>query len=250
VPFDASEMYSAGSAEFDIVRRREKYGDCGYSPCAEFLLVYPVLKNDVHQESINKKITKTLIDEYVFEEQKTFKNFEEIEQDFFKKYIAEEAKAKGEKPIWGSHHEIEIICNAYYILTLEVFSTAYEGGGKSPFNSIIYLSFDLQTGKPLILKDIFISGYEKELTKIGEQIFKANYGFSNIDDLRKEGFTFKDGKFSLNNNYGFTKQGIIFQYNPLEIGANMFGAPRLLIPYSKIKHLLQKECLVMPLVRD
>lgn len=249
VPFDASEMYPVGSAEFDIVQKREKYGDCGYSPCAEFLLIYPVLKNDVHNEDINKKISKTLIDEYDFEEQKTFKNFEEVERDFFKKYIAEESKAKADaKPMWGSHHEVEIVCNVYYILTLEFFSTAYEGA--QPTNSIVYLSFDLQTGKTLTLKDILISGYEKELTKIGAEIFKANYGFSDIDDLRKEGFNFKDGKFALNSNYGFTKQGIVFQYNPLEIGANTIGAPCLLIPYSKIKHLLQKECLVMPLVRD
>ncbi len=250
VPFYASETYPVGSVEMNMVRSVEKYGQCGYSPCAEFLLIYPVLKNDIHQEKINKKISSTLISQYAAEEKRSFKNFEEVKADFFTKYKTAEGKAKPDaKPMWGSHHEVEIICNAFYILTLEIFSTAYEGGSQ-PSNAITYLSFDLQTGNLLTLKDILVNNYEKELTQIAAKIFKANYGFSDIEDLRKEGFTFKDGKFALNTNFGFTKQGILFQYNPLEIGANMIGAPQLLIPYATIKHLIKKESLVLPFVKS
>jgi hypothetical protein len=250
IPLEASEMYPVGSVEFELVKKHEKYGDCGYSPCAEFLLIYPIMKNDVQKDKINKKINATLIAQYTKEEKRKFDNIEQAIEDFFKKYKIEENKAKADaKPMWGSHHEIEIICNAFYILTLEFFSTAYEGSGQ-PSNEITYLSFDLQTGNPLTLKDVLISGYEKELTQIGKQIFKENYGFKDIDDLRKEGFSFKDGKFTLNNNYGFSKQGIIFQYNPLEIGANAIGAPQLLIPYQQIKHLIKKDGLLAVFVKE
>jgi len=249
IPFEASEMYPVGSVEFDLIKKHEKYGDCGYSPCAEFLLIYPMMKNDVQKDKINKKINATLIAQYVKEEKRKFDNIEQVIEDFFKKYKAEESKVKTEaKPMWGSHHEIEIICNAFYILTLEFFSTAYEGSGQ-PSYEITYLSFDLQTGNPLTLKDVLISGYEKELTQIAKQIFKENYGFSDIEDFRKEGFTFKDGKFALNSNYGFSKRGIIFQYNPLEIGANTIGAPQLLIPYQQIQHLIKKDGLLAVFIK-
>ncbi len=249
IPFEASEMYPVGSVEFDLIKKHEKYGDCGYSPCAEFLLIYPMMKNDVQKDKINKKINTTLITQYVKEEKRKFDNIEQVVEDFFKKYKVEESKVKIEaKPMWGSHHEIEIICNAFYILTLEFFSTAYEGSGQ-PSYGITYLSFDLQTGNPLTLKDVLISGYEKELTQIAEQIFKENYGFSDIQDFRKEGFTFKDGKFALNSNYGFSKRGIIFQYNPLEIGANAIGAPQLLIPYQQIQHLIKKDGLLAAFIK-
>jgi hypothetical protein len=249
VPFYASETYPVGSVEMNMMRRVEKYGQCGYSPCAEFLLIYPILQNDVYQSKINKKISSVLINQYTIEEKRSFKDFEQVKADFFAKYKIAESKAKpNEKPMWGSHHEVEIVCNAFYILTLEVFSTTYEGGTQ-PSNVITYLSFDLQTGNLLTLKDILVNNYEKELTQIAEQIFKANYGFSDIEDLRKEGFTFKEGRFALNTNFGFTKQGILFQYNLLEIGANAIGAPQLLIPYSQIKHLIKKESLVLPLIK-
>jgi len=61
IPFEASEMYPVGSVEFDLIKKHEKYGDCGYSPCAEFLLIYPMMKNDVQKDKINKKINATLI---------------------------------------------------------------------------------------------------------------------------------------------------------------------------------------------
>lgn len=249
--FELKENYEKQHAEFEIVQRYEGYGTCEYGFCADFELSYPILKNKDFAKKINEDIQKTLLTEKFDGKKLKFKNFDDMIKDFLDRYKKmekewEAGKKTNPKPLWENHHEVKIMFNDYDLLSLDFLSTIYEGGAH-PTTSIIFHNFDLKKGKKIELNDLFNKGYEKQLNPIAEKIFRTRYGFGD-KDLASEGFMFKNNKFTLNENFTFSKQGITFQFNTEEIAAHTFGSPKIFIPFSQIKNLVKKGSILEKLL--
>jgi hypothetical protein len=56
--------------------------------------------------------------------------------------------------------------------------------------------------------------------------------------LLEHGFEFPRNKFKLNDNYGFTRDGIVFVFNSYEIASYAEGPTEIIIPYKKIRDWL------------
>ena len=256
VNFNMKETYLNGTAEFELIKEAKQYGKCGYTHCAEFLLIYPKMKNQKQADKFNKIISKILIDEYAAELKKRIKSndnletFQSLAEDFINRYKAEEAKntANPNQIIWGNHHEVTLVCNRFNIITFEFESVSYEGGAY-PLTELNYKSYNLQTAEPITLKDVLVQNYESQLNQIGEKIFKSHHGLQDATDLGKEGYTFPNNKFKLSNNYGFTKQGVVFQYNEGEIAPHAMGSPKIIIPYNELKPLIKKNSMLEPFLK-
>jgi hypothetical protein len=83
-------------------------------------------------------------------------------------------------------------------------------------------------------------GYEAQLTAAAEKIFRKQENLSATATLSKDYF-FRDGKFSLNNNFLITPIGLKFLYNQGEIKPNAAGQTTVEIPYNQIKAIIQPE---------
>jgi hypothetical protein len=83
-------------------------------------------------------------------------------------------------------------------------------------------------------------GYEEKLTQLGEKAFRKERALTDTASLQKNYFEFPANKFTLNQNYGFTKEGIVFYYNSYEIAAYAAGPTEVIIPYEEIKGWLRE----------
>lgn len=112
---------------------------------------------------------------------------------------------------------------------------AYTGGAHG-MQPVLYHNLNKANFTKIKLEDILVENYQSELTKIAEEIFRKNEGLKPQDNL--DDYFFEDKKFILNDNFLITADGLLFLYNQYEIKAYAYGTTQLLIPYTKIKHLI------------
>ena len=125
-------------------------------------------------------------------------------------------------------------------LSSKIFEYSYLGGAH-PNSYLNFYNFNLQTGELIKLSDLFIEGFEDELNKIAEQIFRDENGISKDEDLNKAGYRFEENKFKVNNNFSLNDEGIAFFYNSYEIAPYVMGPTKLFISYSAIKNLICRD---------
>ena len=111
-----------------------------------------------------------------------------------------------------------------------------------------FRNYDLSNGDEITLDEIIPPDKQNQLTKIGEAEFRILKELSAEADLGQAGFWFENNKFYLNENFLITDSSLVFYYNNYEITAYAFGPTELIIPYSKIKTLVDDKSLIKPLL--
>ncbi len=99
----------------------------------------------------------------------------------------------------------------------------------------MFTVLDLNSGNKVTLEDIFIAGYKPILNKIAEEEFRKLKELGEHEDLDEAGFWFDDNRFSINDNFAISDEGLTFYYNNYEITAYAYGPTELIIPLSKNK---------------
>jgi Protein of unknown function (DUF3298) len=112
------------------------------------------------------------------------------------------------------------------ILCLRLNNSEYYEGAAHGMYGVSMLTFDLNNGKKISMKDLFLPNTENALNQLGEKLFYETNG--------KEDWFFAPGEFKLTDNFGLRSDGITFIYNPYEIGPYSAGAPEVFIPYTKL----------------
>lgn len=124
------------------------------------------------------------------------------------------------------------------LFTMQLDSYTYSGGAHGA-SFTRFFNYDVKSKKMVHLQDVLNEGFKDSLNVIAEQIFKKNEGLDVGKPLPSSGYFFENDKFSLNDNYVFTPQGIMFLYNQYEIKPYAAGQTKLLIPYDLIKKLMK-----------
>jgi hypothetical protein len=251
--FDLLESYPEGSAEFSTVyhykkTQQKKANKRGY---AEITILYPEMirfTNDSVQKIINKYLTTKLLNNYSYSKSAApYKSYVEMMNDFFQRYRGEiefSKRLKMERDIYFSNfYEINVLYDSDNILSTRETVSTYEGGAH-PLTNFHYKNFNLLSGKEIKLSDVLKDNYMPELTKIAENKLRGLFNIPEDQNLKKAGFFFKNGIFKLNNNYSFSNYGIIFQFNPYEVVAYVYGAPEIMIPYSEIENLIKPSSIL------
>jgi hypothetical protein len=128
-------------------------------------------------------------------------------------------------------HNCELIHNDNNYICIRINSDYNTVGAAHPYSGSI--NFDLITGNQIALDDLLISDCQNKLNQIGEKLF--------IETNGDDGWFFEKGKFKVNNNFAIKPDGLLFSFNPYEIGAYAFGAPKVFFPYSIIKDLIKPD---------
>ncbi len=136
---------------------------------------------------------------------------------------------------YEENHSVEVFYNRNQLLTLGFWTYWYGGGAHGNYATELR-SYDLQNRKELLLKDVFLPGYEQKLTPYLEKAARSKFSIPKSEPL---GNTLFDNTIPATENFGLTGKGVIFNYPPYEIAAYAMGEIRLFVPYSDIKHLLQ-----------
>lgn len=115
----------------------------------------------------------------------------------------------------------------------------YEGGAHGT-NQLLTLNFESKTGRQLNLSDIFVDGYEQELTRVLLQALKEKTGTNSMAQLREKGFL-KSMDMYPTENFILSDETITFVYNPSEIANYTEGPIELIIPYSDLKSVIKNS---------
>lgn len=121
-----------------------------------------------------------------------------------------------------------------YIATREYF----EGGAHSIKTQTV-TNFDCSTGNAIRLADVFVPGYERQLTDLLLQALKEKAGAADIDALRDKGYLCSSDMY-VSTNFILGNDAITFVYNIYEIAPYETGTTELTIGYDDIDNLLKK----------
>ena len=148
---------------------------------------------------------------------------------------------------WFIERTGEVKLNRANIFSIDYMEYSYTGGAHA--NTMVeFRNYDLSNGDEITLDEIIPPDKQNQLTKIGEAEFRILKELSAEADLGQAGFWFENNKFYLNDNFLITDSSLVFYYNNYEITAYAFGPTELIIPYSKIKTLVDDKSLIKPLL--
>lgn len=216
----------------DIKKNPTKYPEFSFfdTLCAsiEINLVQIETPSKDISEKINQTIVSKICDNYGFGDE-TYTTIEEVLNSVY----------DSEDGFEVSIHT-EVITNKNNILCIQTAFETYAFGAAHPFGFYSYYNFSLTTGKLITLDELLIPNYQKELTDIGKRNFIRENG--------EEGWNFSEGdEFVLSDDFAITEKGLLFSYDPYEIGPYAMGAPSVLITYKEISSLIKKDGLLKKL---
>jgi hypothetical protein len=224
---------------------RQKANDCGDktdSGCTIVNIKYPVFKA---QPVLNDTIKHHLLT--LFSLNTIENSLDGMVRHFLAQYHSSKSQKNRPAVPYDLNMDASIIRQDSSLTTLQLTGYTYTGGAHGS-TLTYFVNWDTQAGKSVALNSILKPGYEKELTSTAESIFRAQEHLAKDASL-KENYFFKDGVFSLNNNFTLTPIGIRFLYNQYEIKPYAAGQTNLLIPYSKIKSLLLPHTVVSKYIK-
>lgn len=150
--------------------------------------------------------------------------------------FAGDSNLKSISAAWSKEVNTNIILNTPILLTLVTHVNEYSGGAHGQHYSM-YKNFDVHRRTPITIEDIIQKSKIEEFRQIAEHYFRKQEKISKDASLDKD-FFFQDGKFAINDNFGFTKNSLIIHYNEYEIKPYSEGPTRLEIPYQAINDIL------------
>lgn len=134
---------------------------------------------------------------------------------------------------WFKDVNSQVILNTPILITLATQVNEYSGGAHGQHYTL-YANFDLRRDQTILLKDIIQKDKIQELAVIAEKQFRKQENIDEKASLSKD-FFFEDGIFTLNDNFGFSKNNLIIYYNEYEIRPYADGPTLLEIPYKDLK---------------
>lgn len=219
--------------------RLESEGGCANdsSSCASYEITYPVffsLPNSV-VDSISQEINLAMD---MGNPGSTVRTFDSMGGEFIKDYEQYHAEFADSPMGWYFDGEVEVDSFSNSLICM-IASTSYYTGGAHGGYSTYFINIDPSTGKKISLKDKFKPGFQEPLRQIAENLF--NEAYASADSTSDDGFIFEfpDGMFTLNSNYGFTRDGLKYIYNIYEIAPYAAGSQEIIIPYQAIRDWLK-----------
>lgn len=113
-------------------------------------------------------------------------------------------------------------------------------GGAHGINNRLLLNFDITTGKTLEEKDIFTDDFFSKIhDMLVLNLVRQRDDMSLIEDVQNSDYEIDAIK--PNGNFYFATDGLIYIYNPYEIGPYYLGETNILVPTEEIKPFLKEE---------
>ena len=116
----------------------------------------------------------------------------------------------------------------------------YYEGGNYGVNQLQTFNFSVNTGKQILLDDVFVSGYEQKLNQVLLNALKAKVGVNSLKELKEKGYLTTMEMFPTEN-FILDEETITFIYNPSEIAPRDMGSTELIIPYSDLGNIVKNS---------
>lgn len=214
------------------------FGTCKDKNCPTINIHYlEATQQDEKARTINLQISRTIIDMILSYQEDTsgvlsvdsaieyfIKDFQQHEEDFGTNFFSHDADTYMQV-VYQSEELISMDLNFYFFT-----------GGAHGYGGTLFLNFDAKTG--ILLSPANLFNNIKSITKIAEEKIREQYQIPKGQNINATGFWFKDDRFHLPENIGFTETDIILLYNAYEIASYAEGTISVTIPKEEIIELL------------
>lgn len=216
--------------------------------CAKIRIEFPQITN-FENEAVKDKINNSV--ESLFSMNENFTSDSVDINDEMEGFIADYEDFISEFPdsfqSWFIERTGEVKLNKGNIFSIDFMEYSYTGGAHAN-TIVVFKNYNLSNGEEITLDEIISPNKQNELTKIGEEEFRELKELTQEADLGQAGFWFENNEFYLNDNFLITDSTLVFYYNNYEITAYAFGPTELIIPFTKIKSLVNDKSLINPLI--
>lgn len=144
---------------------------------------------------------------------------------------------------WSIERRIAVEMVPPGLATLRIDDTRYEGGAHG-MTSVVWQSFDAPTGRRLRLSDLATGAGMDSLRLLGESAFRQVRDIPPGADFRNQGWFWETGRFALSPNFGATREGLVFHWNPYDIAPYASGATTILLPWKAVQPHLRRDGLL------
>ncbi len=122
---------------------------------------------------------------------------------------------------WALDRSVEVIYADDHIVSFRFDEYSYLGGAH-PNTARTQWVVDKASGRTLGLPDLLVEGYQAELTRLGEIVFRAAHGLA-PDESLEAAFWFEDNRFTLNDNWAVVESGLAFRFDAYEVSSYALG---------------------------
>ncbi|MFH1296026.1 MAG: DUF3298 domain-containing protein [Bacteroidota bacterium] len=137
---------------------------------------------------------------------------------------------------WTLLKFMHILYNDNNLLTYYLLNYAYTGGAHG-LETQDFTVFNTKTGETLSLEDLFLPGFETELTTLLTRKLKEMTELHASERLSDNGFFVED--VTPNSNFYITASGIGFFYNHYEIAPYANGPTDILLSFDELKEIVR-----------
>ena len=216
--------------------------------CAKIKIEFPQI-TEFENSTVKDKINNTIkllfsMNQNADPDSINFNNEMEDFIDDYEEFISEFPDAYQS---WFVEKTGNVKLNRSNIFSIDYMEYSYTGGAHAN-TYVVFKNYKLNDGVEITLDEIISSAKQIELTKIGEEEFRKLKELTEETDLGQAGFWFENNEFYLNDNFLITDSTLVFYYNNYEITAYAFGPTELIIPFSRIKSLVDESSLIKPLL--
>ncbi len=139
---------------------------------------------------------------------------------------------------WEDENSMELFAKTPSTYTLSTASSGYSGGAHG-YHGMHFNNYDIQTGTKLTLDDLFVADYNQTLHAIAQEHYKTSMGLKTQQPLTDDNW-FED-RFILAGEFAITANGLYFFYNSYEIKPYAAGNTEFMLPYSKLKNIINPK---------
>jgi len=208
-------------------------------------LAYATEKNGHKAEIINNAVQQRLLDMQDLPMQTATDSFaNEYTSNYKNNYLPMYNKDRADttKYAWYEYHYIiktDVFGGFKGTTVYNIYLDYYEGGAHG-INQHLTMNFENETGRTLALADVFVPGFQQQLSKILLEALEEKVGASNLKELHNRGYLYSMDMFP-SENFILAEETITFIYNPYEIAPYSEGSIELIIPISDLKGILQEQ---------
>lgn len=138
---------------------------------------------------------------------------------------------------WSLETEGQVLFQNDKLVSVQLYQYSYTGGAHPNTYSTVWM-FNKANHEPLGWQDLGVK--RDTLEVIAEKAFRKAAEIPVNQSLEEAGF-FEGEEFSLPQNYGLVKEGLLLYYNTYEIAPYVFGPTEVIIPWSDLKVVFETD---------
>ena len=186
--------------------------------------------------TINTALREEIISLLTFDDETEATTIEEATFSFKKGYDETKMMFTDETTPWEATITGEITYEDKDFLSMALTSYLFTGGAHG-YSSTTYLNFDKKQGTELENWELFKD--PEQFEKFAETTFRKQEKVPQGAPINSTGFMFEEEIFTLPNNIGLTKEGLVLLYNQYEVASYADGPITITIPYNEVQNYLQ-----------